>query len=192
LPGRGVDGVGEGIDEQEYQGHITAQAEQLLDAEALGRLSRSPHWVWVAIDPVTKLLLAIDVGARTLAMAQGVVHQVVQVFAPDCGPVFLTDGFKEYITALLTHFGHWVQPARRQVTGPAPKPRWLPLPQLLYAPVIKVTRRRVVAVKHRVVFGTKAAVEQVLTACGWQINTAFIEVRPVGRKEALASGQTAS
>ena len=52
----------------------------------------------------------------------------------------------------------------------------MPLPQLLYAQVIKVTRRRcLVAVKHRVVFGTKAAVEQVLAACGWRINTAFIE-----------------
>ena len=89
--------------------------------------------MWVAIDPVTKLLLAIDVGARTLAMAQGVVHQVVQVVALDCLPVFLTDGFKEYITALLTHFDHWVQPERRQATGPAPQPRWMPLPQLLYA-----------------------------------------------------------
>src|SRR2546421_52995 len=48
-------------------------------AEALKRLSRSPHWVWVAIDPVSKLLLALDVGDRTLAMAQHVVHQVVQV-----------------------------------------------------------------------------------------------------------------
>jgi len=35
--------------------------------------------VWVAIDPVTKLLLAIDVGDRTLAMAQRVVHQVTQM-----------------------------------------------------------------------------------------------------------------
>ena len=26
---------------------------------------RSPHWVWVAIDPVTKLLLTIDIGDRT-------------------------------------------------------------------------------------------------------------------------------
>ncbi len=95
---------------------------EVSEAEALKRLSRSPHWVWVAIDPVTKLLLAIDVGARTLAMAQCVVHQVVQVLAPDCVPVFLTDGFKEYITALLTHFGHWVQPERRQAKGPAPKP----------------------------------------------------------------------
>jgi len=39
--------------------------------------------------------------------------------------------------------------------------------------------------------GTLEAVQQVLAACGWQINTAFIEVRPVGRKEASASGQTA-
>src|SRR4029453_7450766 len=49
---------------------------------ALRRVSRSPHWVWVAMGPVTKLLLAIDVGDRTLAMAQSVVHQVVQVLAP--------------------------------------------------------------------------------------------------------------
>jgi hypothetical protein len=37
-----------------------------------------------------------------------------------------------------------------------------------------------------VVFGTLGAIEQVLAAHGWQINTAFIEVRPVGRKEACA------
>jgi len=45
-------------------------------AKAIKRLSRSPHWVWVAIDPVTKLLVAIDVGERTLAMAQRFVHHV--------------------------------------------------------------------------------------------------------------------
>ena len=69
-----------------------------------------------------------------------------------------------------------VQPERRQATGPAPKPRWMPRPQFLYAQVIKATRRRrLVSVKHRVVFGTLEAVEQVLSACGWKINTAFIE-----------------
>jgi hypothetical protein len=35
-------------------------------------------------------------------------------------PLFLTDGFKEYTTALLAHFGHWVPLPRRQATGPAP------------------------------------------------------------------------
>jgi IS1 family transposase len=152
------------------------KASEVSEAEAITRLSRSPHWVWGALDPVTKLLLTIDVGDRTLAMAQRVVHQVVQVLAPGCVPLFLTDGFKEYTTALLTHYGQWVQPARQRAQGPTPKPRWMPAPGLLYAQVVKtVRRRRLVRVRYRVVFGTLAAIEQVLAAYGWHINTAFIE-----------------
>jgi hypothetical protein len=98
------------------------------------------------------------------------------VLALDCAPLFLTDGFREYMTALLTHYGHWVQPARRQAQGPAPKPRWMPLPHLLYAQVVKtVRRRRLVRVTHRVVFGTLEAVNAVLAPLGCQINTAFVE-----------------
>jgi IS1 family transposase len=145
-------------------------------AEAIERLERSPQWVWVAMDPESKVLLALDVGDRTLAMAQRVVHQVAQVLAPDCAPLFLTDGFREYTTALLTHYGYWVQPLRRQAKGSLPKPRWMPLPQLLYAQVVKTGRRhRLVRVRHRVVFGTLEAVQQVLAACGGQIQTAFAE-----------------
>jgi IS1 family transposase len=146
------------------------------EEEALKRLSRSPQWVWTAMDPESKLLLTIDVGERTLAMAQRVVHQVVQVLAPDCAPLFLTDGFREYMTALLTHVGQWVQLPRKRAQGPVPKPRWMPLPKLLYAQVIKTTRRRrLVQVSHRVVFGTLEAVTQVLAPHGWQINTSFVE-----------------
>jgi hypothetical protein len=56
-----------------------------------------------------------------------------------------------------------------------------------------VRRRRLVDVKHRVVFGTKAAVDEVFAACGWQINTAFVErlnlrlrqrVAAIGRRNA--------
>jgi IS1 family transposase len=152
------------------------KAGEVSTADAIERLERSPQWVWVAMDPESKLLLAIDVGDRTLAMAQRLVHHVAQVLAPDCAPLFLTDGFREYVTALLTHYGHWVQLPRRQATGPAPKARWMPLPQLLYAQVVKtVRRRRLVRVRHRVVFGALEAVQQVLAACGWQINTAFVE-----------------
>jgi IS1 family transposase len=152
------------------------KAGEVSEAEAFQRWSRSPHWVWVALDPVSKLLLRIDAGDRTLAMTQRVVHQVAQVLAPDCAPLFLTDGFKEYMTALLTHYGPWIQWPRRQAAGPVPKPRWIPRPALLYAQVVKqYRRRRVVRVRHRVVFGTVARVNQVLAATGWQINTAFIE-----------------
>lgn len=149
---------------------------EIPEAEAIKRLARSPHWVWVAMDPVSKLLVALDVGDRTLALAQRLVHQVVEVLAPGCVPLFLTDGFKEYTTAILAHFGQWVQPPRCQAPGPAPKPRWMPLPGLLYAQVIKtVRRRRLVRVSHRVVFGTLEAINQVLAPQGWQINTAFVE-----------------
>src|SRR5438046_1769548 len=60
--------------------------------------------------------------------------------APDCAPLFLTDGFRESMTALLTHYGYWVQPSRRQDKGPHPKPHWMPLSPLLYAQVVKQCR----------------------------------------------------
>jgi hypothetical protein len=99
------------------------------------------YWVWTAMDPESKLVLVIEVGSRTLARAQRVVHHLVQMLALDCAPRFLTDGFKEYATALLTHCGSWMQPQHRRNTGPAPAPRWMPLPQLCYAQVAKSYRR---------------------------------------------------
>src|SRR5215472_16243681 len=173
----------------------------LSDDEAIERLERSPSWGWTAIDPKSKLLVVVEVGTRTLAMAQRVLHQLVQVLAPDCVPLFVTDGFNEYKTAILAHCGHWMQPERRRDKGPMPKPRWMPLPALLYAQVVKsYRRRRLVGVKHRVVFGTQLAIEQVVAAWGWQINTAFVErlnldirqcVAAIGRRvNTLCQGET--
>ena len=128
------------------------------------------------MDPTSKLLVVADVGSRTLAMAQRVVHQVTRALVPGCVPLLLTDGLKDYATALLTHCGQWMHPERRQEKGPRPKPRWMPLPELLYAQGVKsYRRRRLVGITHRVVFGTRLAIEQVLAACGWSMNTAFVE-----------------
>jgi IS1 family transposase/transposase-like protein len=149
---------------------------EVSERQAITRLSCSPHWVWVAMDPVCKLILAVDVGDRTLVMAQRLVHQVTRVLAPHCAPLFLTDGFCEYLTALVTHYGQWIHPKRRQAKGPQPKPRWMPVPELLYAQVVKCyRRRRLVGVKHRVIFGPTATVESILAKRGWKINTAFAE-----------------
>jgi len=63
----------------------------------------------------------------------------------------------------------------------------MPLPELLYAQVVKtMRRRRIVEVKHRVVFGTQAAVAQVLAACGWHSNTAFVERLNVSLRQRVA------
>jgi IS1 family transposase len=160
----------------------------ISEDEAIERLERSPYWVWTAIDPQSKLLLVVDVGTRTLAMAQCVLHQLVQVLAPDCVPLFLTDGFNEYRTAILAHFGHWIQPECRRDKGSMPKPRWMPLPELLYAQVVKsYRRRRIVGVKHRVVFGTQLAIEEVLAKWGWTINTAFVERLNLDLRQCVAA-----
>src|SRR5438132_4338689 len=66
------------------------KAREVSEAEAIERLERSPQWIWVAMDPESKLVLVIDVGERTLAIAQRVVHHVAQVLAPDCASLFLT------------------------------------------------------------------------------------------------------
>src|SRR5262249_55204124 len=152
------------------------KAGKINDDEAIRRMERSPYWVWTVMDATSKLLLMVDVGRSTMAMAQRVEHQVTQMLAPGCVPLCVTDGLTDYATALLTHFGQWRQPERRQDKGPWPKPRWMPLPELLYAQVVKSYRRRcLVGVQHRVVFGTRLAIEQVLATWGWTINTAFVE-----------------
>jgi hypothetical protein len=64
----------------------------------------------------------------------------------------------------------------------------MPLPELLYAQVIKtMRRRRLVAVKHHVVFGTQAVVDQVLAVCGWHINTAFVERLNLSLRQRVAA-----
>lgn len=104
---------------------------EVTEAKAIQRLSRSPHWVWVAMDPVCKLILTVDVGERTLAMAQRLVPQLIEGLAPACTPLFLTDGLRDSLTAFVPHYGHWMHPERHEAKGPQPRLRWMPQPELL-------------------------------------------------------------
>jgi hypothetical protein len=177
------------------------KAGEISDDEAIKRLARAPYWVWTVMDPTSTWLVAVEVGSRTLAMAQPVGHPGTPRLAPGCVPLLLTAGLKDDATALLPHFGPWLHPERRQDQGPLPKPRWMPLPALLYAQVVKsYRRRRLVGVKHRVVFGTQLAIAQIWATCGWTINTAFGErlnldirqrVAAIGRRvNTLGQGET--
>jgi hypothetical protein len=164
------------------------KAGELSEEEAIERLEGARPWVWTAIDPVSPLFLAIEVGPRTVAIAQRVVQRVSQRFASGGMPAWFSDGFKGYLPTILGHLGWWVHPERRQDKGPRPKPRWRPLPGLLYAQVVKQYRRkRVVGGKHWVVFGTLEAVKRVLAARGWTINTSFVERRTLDRRQCVAA-----
>lgn len=162
---------------------------------------RGKRWVWAGIDPVSKLMLGHVVGDRSQACAQLLIHTIATLLKPGCVPLFISDGWSAYGTALLTHFGHWVQMPRRHKRGASPKPRWQPLPQLQYAQVVKKrVKGRVVSVSHRVIYGSLDAITTVLTnSVGQVINTAFIErfnlslrqhVPALGRKVmSLAKGE---
>jgi hypothetical protein len=137
--------------------------------------------------PESTRRLAIEVGKRTLALAQRFVPHVAQVFAPDCAPLFLTDGWRAYLPALLTHSGDWGQPPRRQEKGPPP-PRWRPLPQGRSAQGGKTVRqRRLGRVSHRVVCGAREALHQGGAAGGWPSHTAGVARLNLSRRPPVAA-----
>ena len=57
------------------------------------------------MDPQSTLRVGVEVGSRTLALAQRVGPQVTEVLAPGCGPLFLTAGLQDDATALLPPCG---------------------------------------------------------------------------------------
>jgi IS1 family transposase len=161
--------------------HLTqVQVDELwaLMGKRQDKDKRNANWVWVALDPVSKLFVAFVVGDRSLSTAQLLIHAVVQVLALGCVPLFMSDQWASYATALLTHFGYWCKTPRRSKYGPSPSPRWKPLPILHYAQVVKKrVNGRVVGVSRKLVYGNMAMVEHTLSQSGVGriINTAFIE-----------------
>jgi IS1 family transposase len=65
-------------------------------------------WLWLAIDPLTKIIPVLHLGARTQAAAHATVHALHQTLALGCIPVFTSDGLNLYFYALTAHFGQWV------------------------------------------------------------------------------------
>jgi IS1 family transposase len=129
-------------------------------------------WVWFAIDPQTKLILSLYVGARKHEAAMAFVHDLVHRLRPAPLPLFLSDGLMAYYYALTAHPGSWqVQPRTRRLV-------WVVASGFVYAQVIKVTRgRRLLAAFPRAVSGSLAHARLRLQRVGFsgKIQTAFIE-----------------
>jgi transposase-like protein len=70
-------------------------------------------WLWLAIDPRSKLLPVLHLGPRTQPAAHLFIHALRQSLAPGCLPFFTSDGLNLYFYALTAHFGQWIQMVRR-------------------------------------------------------------------------------
>jgi IS1 family transposase len=134
-------------------------------------------WVWIAFDPLYKLVVAHVEGEREEAEAEALLHKVKNRLAPGLIPLFTSDRLVHYATALLQVFGRPVQPVRRGLRGRFPKPRWVAVPGLVYGVVVKHrVGKWVVAVTTQVIYGTWRALGQRLAASvSGVVNTAFVE-----------------
>ncbi len=134
-------------------------------------------WVWLALAPVWRLVLAFVIGKRTQESANVLLDRVKAVTDQHI-PFFTSDRLPEYTAALLHAYGTWYQPERQGDRGRYPNPRRVPLPDLLYAQVVKVRAKgHVIEVHSKVVFGTPAAVATQVAASpvSATINTSSVE-----------------
>jgi IS1 family transposase len=129
-------------------------------------------WLWLALDPLTKIIPVLHLGARTQVAAHTVVHELRQRLAPDCFPVLRSDGLNLYFYALTAHFGQWVAGVGRRVR------QWQVAMELLYGQVKKSYRhRRLVGVTYLMRCGRRTALRVALRGLGLsgKLNTACVE-----------------
>jgi IS1 family transposase len=147
---------------------------QLDELRTRLRCATQVLWLWLAIDPLTKILPVLELGPRTQTMAHRLIHSLRQLLAPGCIPLFTSDGLNLYFYALTAHFGTW----REERCRGRNVRRWQVAASLIYGQVKKSYRRRkLVRVTHVMRLGTEAALEATLLGLGLtgRLNTAFIE-----------------
>jgi IS1 family transposase/transposase-like protein len=138
------------------------------------RLRSRAHglWLWLAVDPITKIVPVLHLGARTQAAAHAFIHELHQRLAPASLPIFTSDGLNLYFYALTAHFGQWFATVGRRAR------HWQVATGLIYGQVKKAyRRRRLVRVTHVMQCGTRAALTAALRGLGLsgRLNTAFVE-----------------
>jgi hypothetical protein len=108
--------------------------------ELCTRLRCSTHvlWLWLAIDPCTKILPVLQLGPRTQNAAHTLIHSLRQILAPGYLPLFTSDGLNLYFYALTAHFGQWLEVVQR---GRRVR-QWQVAAGLIYGQVKKSDRRR--------------------------------------------------
>ena len=134
------------------------------------------NWIWIAFDPIHKLVVAMVIGDRTEEEAVGLLSRLRARLIEACLPLFASDALPHYASAILQVFGKWVQPERQGDRGRFPKPRPVPQAGLHYATVHKEREKgRVVAVTTQAVYGRMEEILDRLKPMGQKVNTSYVE-----------------
>ncbi len=142
-----------------YFSNLQLPHVQLDELRTRLRSATQVLWLWLAIDPRTKILPVLQLGPRTQHMAHQLIHSLRQILSPGCLPLFTSDGLNLYFYALTAHFGQWLPGSRR---GRHVR-RWHVADGLIYGQVKKCYRRRkLVGVTHVMRLGTEEALKAAL------------------------------
>ena len=145
---------------------------QMDELYAKVRGTDATRWLWLAIDPVSKVLPTLHLGGRRAADAYALVHDLKWRLCATCIPAFTTDGLRTYFHAVTAHFGRWFRPPR------AHKDHWQVDDELLHGQLIKRRHnRKVKCTITRVLWGKRSALYDVLEQQGFNrlVQTALIE-----------------
>ncbi|NLF76962.1 MAG: transposase [Chloroflexi bacterium] len=145
---------------------------QLDELYAKVRDSEQAAWLWLAIDPVTKIIPSLHLGERKSGDAYAVVHDLKLRLVATCVPSFLTDGLWSYFYAITAHFGYWFRPKRARTE------HWFPADELHHGQLVKrKTGRKLKYALERMTWGSRRALGRILEAQGFSrtIQTAYIE-----------------
>jgi len=94
--------------------HLNFVHIQLDELRTRLRSRKHVLWLWLAIDPISKIIPVLLLGPRTQNAAYALIHTLRQQLVPTCLPVFTSDGLNLYFYALTAHFGEWVKGKGRQ------------------------------------------------------------------------------
>jgi transposase-like protein len=140
--------------------------------ELYAKVRTGIQWLWLAIDPVTKIIPSLHLGGRKQEDAYALLHDLHLRLHDDCVPAFTSDGLRSYFYAITAHFGYWFRPERARTD------HWHVTDDLLYGQLIKRKQSyRLTFTITRMLWGSRKAFYQLLTAQGFHttIQTAFIE-----------------
>ena len=131
--------------------------------------NKKKSWLWVAIEPVTKIIPVVHLGGRKNEDAYHFLHNIKLRLAEGCIPAITSDGLRAYFFAITAHFGEWMAGT------------WVVSNLLVYGQLVKRRHKRkgdgTPYTITRMKWGRRWQLFQALKELGFRetIQTAFIE-----------------
>ena len=137
------------------------------------------RYTYVAVDAVSRLVIAIACGRRVQAVANELLSKVAMRIVKTMTIFFTSDDWDQYLPAIKKSFGFLRRPRRKSKKGPKKKMKYFLPKNILYGIIkkIKDDSGRVIGKMRKVVHGSVATVQQIIkdSPVSHVLNTSFIE-----------------